>query len=129
MRPQPVATVSMCDSRMLMEVEIFLRSASFNHLLQSPQAKEAYICKSLVPQFFHAALKVLLADFCMMKRIISFSEAFMGEVSVWAGAAESIEILVWSGTDQDITFSSGSTLDIKLHTAAGKEYPRLIELT
>ena len=48
---------------------------------------------------------------------------------MWAGAAESIEILVRSGTDQDITFSSGSTLDIKLHTAAGKEYPRLIELT
>jgi flagellin-like protein len=50
-------------------------------------------------------------------------------VAVGAGATESVEILVRCGTDQDITFSSGSTLDIKLHTAAGKEYPRLIELT
>jgi len=50
-------------------------------------------------------------------------------VSVGAGATESVEILVRVGTDQGITFSSGSTLDIKLHTAAGKEYPKLIELT
>ena len=49
--------------------------------------------------------------------------------AIGAGATGSVEILVRSGTDQDITFSSGSTLDIKLHTAAGKEYPRLIELT
>ena len=31
--------------------------------------------------------------------------------------------------DQDITFGSRSTLEMKLHTAAGKEYPKLIELT
>ena len=50
-------------------------------------------------------------------------------VDVGAGATESVEILVRAGTDGGITFSSGSTLDIKLHTAAGKDYPRLIELT
>jgi len=49
--------------------------------------------------------------------------------AVGAGATGSVEILVRAGTGQDITFSPGSTLDIKLHTAAGKEYPRLIELT
>jgi len=49
--------------------------------------------------------------------------------AIGAGATGSVEVLVRAGTDQDITFSSGSTLDIKLHTAAGKEYPRLIELT
>jgi len=49
--------------------------------------------------------------------------------AIGPGATGSVEILVRAGTDADITFSSGSTLDIKLHTAAGKEYPRLIELT
>ena len=49
--------------------------------------------------------------------------------AVGAGATGTVEILVRAGTDQDITFSSGSTLNIKLHTAAGKDYPKLIELT
>ena len=48
---------------------------------------------------------------------------------VQAGGTATLEILVRAGTDQDVTFSSGSTLDIRLHTAAGKEYPKLIELT
>jgi flagellin-like protein len=52
-------------------------------------------------------------------------------LTVNAGAEVTIEILVRAGLDesQDITFSSGTALDIKLHSAAGKEYPKLLELT
>ena len=46
-----------------------------------------------------------------------------------AGAEAAVEVLIQSGTDQGVTFSSGTTLDIKLHSAAGKEYPKLIDLT
>jgi len=55
----------------------------------------------------------------------------LGQISltVNAGGTATIEILVRAGEDQDITFSSGTALDIKLHTAAGKEYPKLLELT
>jgi len=50
-------------------------------------------------------------------------------VTVNAGGEATIEILIQRGTDQGITFSSGTALDIKLHSAAGKEYPKLIDLT
>ena len=50
-------------------------------------------------------------------------------LTVNAGGTATIDILVRTGEDQDITFSSGTALDIKLHTAAGKEYPKLLELT
>ena len=50
-------------------------------------------------------------------------------VTVRAGGTATVEILVRAGTDQGITFSSGTALDIKLHSAAGKEYPKLIDLT
>jgi len=50
-------------------------------------------------------------------------------VTVKAGGIETIEILVLEGTERGLTFSSGTTLDIKLHTAAGIEYPKLIDLT
>jgi len=50
-------------------------------------------------------------------------------LTVNAGGTATIEILVRAGTDpQGVTFSSGTALDIKLHTAAGKEYPKLIDL-
>ncbi|MCW4026237.1 MAG: hypothetical protein NWE76_01975, partial [Candidatus Bathyarchaeota archaeon] len=50
-------------------------------------------------------------------------------VTVNAGGSATIEILVLKGTDGDVTFSSGTTLDIKFHSAAGKEYPKLLDLT
>ena len=50
-------------------------------------------------------------------------------VTINAGGSATVEILVLKGTDQDVTFSSGTTLDIKFHSAAGKEYPKLLELT
>jgi len=50
-------------------------------------------------------------------------------LTVNAGGTATIEILVRAGPDpQGVTFSSGTALDIKLHTAAGKEYPKLIDL-
>jgi len=50
-------------------------------------------------------------------------------VTVNAGGTATLEVLILSGTDQGVTFSSGTALDIKLHSAAGKEYPKLIDLT
>jgi flagellin-like protein len=50
-------------------------------------------------------------------------------VTVNAGGSATVEILVLKGTDGDVTFSSGTTLDIKFHSAAGKEYPKLLDLT
>ena len=52
-------------------------------------------------------------------------------ITVNAGGSDTIEVLVKSGDDQSqgVTFSSGTALDIKLHTAAGKEYPKLLDLT
>lgn len=50
-------------------------------------------------------------------------------LTVNAGGTATIEVLVRAGEDQQITFSSGTTLDFKLHTAAGKEYPKLLDLT
>jgi flagellin-like protein len=50
-------------------------------------------------------------------------------LTINAGGSATIEILVLKGTDQDVTFSSGTTLDIKFHSAAGKEYPKLLDLT
>jgi flagellin-like protein len=50
-------------------------------------------------------------------------------LTINAGGSATVEILVLKGTDGDVTFSSGTTLDIKFHSAAGKEYPKLLELT
>jgi len=50
-------------------------------------------------------------------------------VAVGSGASQDIIIVILAGTEQGITFSSGLTLDVKLHSAAGKEYPKLIALT
>ena len=50
-------------------------------------------------------------------------------LTINAGGSATVEILVFKGTDGDVTFSSGTTLDIKFHSAAGKEYPKLLELT
>jgi len=63
----------------------------------------------------------------VVREMVAYGYGASG-VDVGAGATEGVEILVRAGTDKGITFSSGSTLDIKLHTAAGKEYPKLIEL-
>lgn len=46
-----------------------------------------------------------------------------------SGASDNLCLYIKADSDQGITFSSGLTLDIKLHTASGKEYPKLIELT
>ena len=50
-------------------------------------------------------------------------------LTINAGGSATVEILVLKGTDGDVTFSSGTTLDIKFHSAAGKEYPKLLDLT
>ncbi|MFQ6094806.1 MAG: archaellin/type IV pilin N-terminal domain-containing protein [Candidatus Bathyarchaeia archaeon] len=50
-------------------------------------------------------------------------------ITVNAGGSATLEVLILQGTDQGITFSSGTALDIKLHSAAGKEYPKLMDLT
>ena len=61
--------------------------------------------------------------------ILLYPEGGDLSLTVNAGGSATIEILVLKGTDGDVTFSSGTTLDIKFHSAAGKEYPKLLDLT
>jgi len=51
-------------------------------------------------------------------------------VALASGASQNVFILIKDSgaADQGVTFVAGLTLDIKLHSAAGKEYPKLIQL-
>jgi len=51
------------------------------------------------------------------------------DVSVKAGSSKTIIIKISAGTYGDVTFAAGNTIDIKLHSAAGKEYPQIVTLT
>jgi len=52
-------------------------------------------------------------------------------ISIGSGTTDWIEVIIKSSStaDQGVTFTSGLTLDIKLHSAAGKEYPQIVTLS
>jgi len=49
-----------------------------------------------------------------------------------AGGEDTIEITISNnsqqGSQQSITFSSGQMIEVRLHTASGKEYPKMVTL-
>jgi len=52
-------------------------------------------------------------------------------ITIISGTTQTIEILIQKGIDDSgaITFSPGLTVDLKLHSGAGKDYPQLVTLT
>mgnify|MGYP001103854703 CR=1 FL=1 len=48
--------------------------------------------------------------------------------TIISGAAANLDVYIVEGLDNGITFVSGLRLDAKFHTAAGKEYPKLVQL-
>ncbi len=49
-------------------------------------------------------------------------------VAIMPGGSTTVNLLLLEGPDVGLVFSAGSTLDVKFHTASGKEYPKIIEL-
>jgi flagellin-like protein len=54
-----------------------------------------------------------------------------GTIAIIAGGSITLQIDVRpvSGHDLGAPFTAGTTLDVKLHTAAGKDYPQMVTLT
>ena len=50
-------------------------------------------------------------------------------IPIVAGGSITVTIDITSGTTLGAPFTAGTTLDVKLHTAAGKEYPQMVTLT
>jgi len=51
----------------------------------------------------------------------------VGGTSVVAGGSASVDVLVPAG--QGVPFTAGTTIEVKLHTAAGKDYPQMVTLS
>ena len=51
----------------------------------------------------------------------------VGGTSVVAGGSASVNVLVPAG--QGVPFTAGTTIEVKLHTAAGKDYPQMVTLS
>ena len=51
----------------------------------------------------------------------------VGGTSVVAGGSASVCTFVCAG--QGVPFTAGTTLEVKLHTAAGKDYPQMVTLS
>jgi flagellin-like protein len=55
------------------------------------------------------------------------SNLAVGGTSVVAGGSASVSVFVGAGAG--VPFTAGTTLEVKLHTAAGKDYPQMVTLS
>lgn len=66
------------------------------------------------------------------KVVVQFSNAWYPpntlSIITKASGETNIYVLIAAGSDQGITFSSQLSLDINLHTLAGIDHPKLIQL-
>jgi flagellin-like protein len=51
----------------------------------------------------------------------------VGGTSVVAGGSTTVEVYV--AANAGVPFSAGTTIEVKLHTAAGKDYPQMVTLS